>query len=75
MPIQFPEMMQVPTAEEHRPFLNQLMKAMQFGLGFPRQLQQADIGNALKNVELEYAPDTAKETLFGKQLENQNIKD
>ena len=47
MPIQFPDMMPVPSVEEHRPFLNQLMKAMQFGIGFPRDVQKADLANKL----------------------------
>jgi hypothetical protein len=53
MPIQFPDMMPVPSAEEHRPFLNQLMKAMQFGIGFPRDVQKADLANKLSNLSVE----------------------
>lgn len=63
MPIQFPDMMPVPSAEEHRPFLSQFAKALKLGLGFPRELQQADLANALKNVELQYAPQMAQAEL------------
>lgn len=74
MPIQFPDMMQVPTAEEHRPFLSQLTKAMQLGVGLPVELKQKQIENALKQLqskkleaELPYAGPTAAAELALKQ--------
>lgn len=51
MPIQLTSPTPLLSNEDQNPFLNRLSKGLQLGLGFPKQLQHADIVNALAQLQ------------------------